>query len=95
GLGDLVLTCTGSLSRNRTVGLELGKGRRLKDILQGMRMVAEGIRTTKALRALAREREVEMPITDKVYEILYEGKDPREAVIELMSRDPRSEQEGT
>jgi glycerol-3-phosphate dehydrogenase (NAD(P)+) len=60
-----------------------------------MRMVAEGIRTTKALRALAREREVEMPITDKVYEILYEGKNPREAVIELMSRDPRSEQEGT
>jgi glycerol-3-phosphate dehydrogenase (NAD(P)+) len=95
GLGDLVLTCTGSLSRNRTVGLELGKGRRLKDILEGMRMVAEGIRTTKALRALAREKEVEMPITDKIYEILYEGKDPREAVIELMSRDPRSEQEGS
>jgi glycerol-3-phosphate dehydrogenase (NAD(P)+) len=95
GLGDLVLTCTGSLSRNRTVGLELGKGRRLKDILEGMRMVAEGIRTTKALQALARAQEVEMPITDKVYEILYEGKDPREAVIELMSRDPRSEQEGT
>ena len=94
GLGDLVLTCTGSLSRNRTVGLELGKGRKLKDILGGMRMVAEGIRTTKALQALARERKVEMPITDKVYEILYEGKDPREAVSELMSRDPRSEQEG-
>jgi glycerol-3-phosphate dehydrogenase (NAD(P)+) len=94
GLGDLVLTCTGSLSRNRTVGLELGQGRKLKDILGGMRMVAEGIRTTKALQALAREKKVEMPITEKVYEILYEGKDPREAVSELMSRDPRSEQEG-
>ena len=94
GLGDLVLTCTGSLSRNRTVGLELGKGRKLDDILRGMRMVAEGVRTTKALKALARERKVEMPITDKVYEILYEGKDPREAVSELMARDPRSEQEG-
>ena len=94
GLGDLVLTCTGSLSRNRTLGLELGKGRKLEDILAGMRMVAEGVRTTKALRALARERKVEMPITDKVYEILYEGKDPREAVSELMSRDPRSEEEG-
>jgi len=94
GLGDLVLTCTGSLSRNRTVGLELGKGGKLGDILRGMRMVAEGVRTTKALQALARERKVEMPITDKVYEILYEGKDPREAVSELMARDPRSEQEG-
>ena len=58
-------------------------------------MIAEGVRTTKALRALAKEREVEMPIMEKVYEILYEGKDPREAVGELMSRDPRSEQEGT
>jgi glycerol-3-phosphate dehydrogenase (NAD(P)+) len=94
GLGDLVLTCTGSLSRNRTVGLELGKGGKLGDILRGMRMVAEGVRTAKALQALARERKVEMPITDKVYEILYEGKNPREAVSELMARDPRSEQEG-
>ncbi len=94
GLGDLVLTCTGSLSRNRTVGFELGKGAKLDDILRGMRMVAEGVRTTKALQTLARERKVEMPITDKVYEILYEGKEPREAVSELMARDPRSEQEG-
>jgi len=93
GLGDLVLTCTGDLSRNRTVGLELGKGRTLESILAGMKMVAEGIRTTKALRELARELKVEMPITEKVYEILYEGKAPREAVAELMSRDPRSERE--
>lgn len=94
GLGDLVLTCTGDLSRNRMVGLELGKGRRLAEILGEMKMVAEGVRTTRALRALARDLRVEMPITEKVYEILYESKDPREAVAELMSRDPRSEREG-
>jgi glycerol-3-phosphate dehydrogenase (NAD(P)+) len=93
GLGDLVLTCTGDLSRNRQVGLELGRGRTLRGILAGMRMVAEGIRTTKALRELARKQGVEMPITEKVYEILYEGKNPGEAVEELMSRGPRSERE--
>jgi glycerol-3-phosphate dehydrogenase (NAD(P)+) len=93
GLGDLILTCTGDLSRNRQVGLELGRGRTLQEILAGMRMVAEGIRTTKALRELARKRGVEMPITEKVYEILYEGKNPGEAVDELMSRGPRSERE--
>lgn len=94
GLGDLVLTCTGDLSRNRQVGLELGRGRPLKEILAGRRMVAEGLRTTRALRELAKEKQVEMPITEKVYEILYEGKSPREAVAELMSRHLRSEQEG-
>jgi glycerol-3-phosphate dehydrogenase (NAD(P)+) len=93
GLGDLVLTCTGDLSRNRSLGLELGKGRSLSSILEGMRMVAEGIRTTKALIELARKLEVEMPITEKVHEILYKGKNPREAVAELMSRQPRSERE--
>ena len=93
GLGDLVLTCTGDLSRNRQVGLELGRGRTLPEILAGMRMVAEGIRTTKALRELAGKQGVEMPITGKVYEILYEGKNPGEAVDELMSRGPRSERE--
>jgi len=93
GLGDLVLTCTGDLSRNRHLGLELGKGRSLSTILEGMRMVAEGIRTTKALIALARKLEVEMPITEKVHEILYESKNPREAVAELMSRHPKSERE--
>ncbi len=93
GLGDLVLTCTGDLSRNRQVGLELGRGRTLPEILAGMRMVAEGIRTTKALRELAAKRGVEMPITEKIYEILYEGKNPREVVDELMSRGRRSERE--
>ncbi len=95
GLGDLVLTCTGDLSRNRSVGLELGRGRALQEILTGMKMVAEGVRTTKALYELAREQEVEMPITGVVYGILYEGKNPQEAVNELMARDPRPEQEGS
>ena len=93
GLGDLVLTCTGVLSRNRQVGLELGKGKSVQEILGGMRMVAEGVRTAKALRELSRRQKVEMPITEKVYEILYQGKDPREAVQDLMSRLPRSERE--
>lgn len=94
GLGDLVLTCTGDLSRNRSLGLELGKGRPLAAILGEMRTVAEGVRTTKALRELAKRQQVEMPITEKVHEILYEEKAPREAVAELMSRQPRSEREG-
>jgi len=93
GLGDLVLTCTGDLSRNRQVGLELGKGRSVKEIIGGMRMVAEGVRTAKALWELSRRQKVEMPITEKVYQILYEGKDSREAVQELLSRHPRSERE--
>jgi glycerol-3-phosphate dehydrogenase (NAD(P)+) len=93
GLGDLVLTCTGDLSRNRQVGLGLGRGKTLQEILEGRRMVVEGIRSTKAVRELARKRAVETPITDKVYEILYEGKSPGEAVKELMSREPRSERE--
>ncbi len=94
GLGDLGLTCTGDLSRNRQVGLELGRGKGVKEILGGMRMVAEGVRTAKALGELARIQKVEMPIAQKVYEILYQKKNPREAVQELMSRLPRSEQEG-
>lgn len=94
GLGDLVLTCTGDLSRNRRVGLELGKGKRLAEILGGMRMVAEGVRTTRALRELASRTGVEMPITGKMYDILYAGKNPAEAVEELMSRGPRSEHDG-
>jgi glycerol-3-phosphate dehydrogenase (NAD(P)+) len=94
GLGDLVLTCTGDLSRNRQVGLELGRGRALGEILAGMRMVAEGIRTARVLREVAQKRGVAMPITEKVYEVLYEGKNPGEAVQELMSRrGPRSERE--
>ena len=93
GLGDLVLTCTGDLSRNRQVGLELGRGRALREILAGMRMVAEGIRTARVLREVAKKQGVVMPITEKIYEVLYEGKNPGEAVRELMSRGPRSERE--
>jgi len=93
GMGDLVLTCTGDLSRNRQVGLELGRGKGLKEILGGMRMVAEGVRTAKALWELAQNQKVDMPITGEVYEILYRGKNPREAVQGLLSRLPRSERE--
>jgi glycerol-3-phosphate dehydrogenase (NAD(P)+) len=75
------------------VGLELGRGRTLGEILAGMRMVAEGIRTARVLREVAQKHGVVMPITEKVCEVLYEGKNPREAVQELMSRGPRSERE--
>ena len=91
GLGDLVLTCTGSLSRNRYVGFELGRGRSLVDILAGMRMVAEGVGTTAALLALALEAQVELPITEQVNAILSQGKSPREAIREIMERPQRSE----
>jgi glycerol-3-phosphate dehydrogenase (NAD(P)+) len=87
GLGDLVLTCTGGLSRNRTVGVELGKGRRLEDIIAGMHgMVAEGVLTTNAAVGLARKHNVEMPITEQMYAILHDGKSPKEAIRELMTR---------
>jgi glycerol-3-phosphate dehydrogenase (NAD(P)+) len=92
GLGDLVLTCTGELSRNRRVGIELGKGRRLSDILDGMGgKVAEGVLTTRAALGLANERGIEMPITAQVDAILHRGKSPREAVAELMRRPGRDE----
>jgi glycerol-3-phosphate dehydrogenase (NAD(P)+) len=91
GLGDLVLTCTGALSRNRQVGIELGKGRRLTEILAGMRMVAEGVGTAAALLALARETKVELPITQQAEAILHQGKSPREAIREIMERPQRPE----
>lgn len=92
GLGDLVLTCTGGLSRNRSVGVELGKGRKLDEIIAGMRgMVAEGVLTTNAAVGLARKHKVEMPITEQIYAILHEGKSPREAIRELMTRRGTSE----
>jgi glycerol-3-phosphate dehydrogenase (NAD(P)+) len=92
GLGDLVLTCTGGLSRNRSVGFELGRGRKLSEILAGMHgAVAEGIFTTTAAVGLARVRGVEMPITEQMYAILHEGKSPREAIYELMTRTGKSE----
>jgi glycerol-3-phosphate dehydrogenase (NAD(P)+) len=91
GMGDLVLTCTGDLSRNRTVGIKLGQGQALADILSEMRMVAEGVKSTESVHALAKKLGVEMPITAKVYEILYCEKPARQAVLELMSRDLKSE----
>ena len=91
GLGDLVLTCTGSLSRNRYVGIELGKGRALADILAGMRMVAEGVGTSAALLALAGEAGVEMPITEQVDAILHQGQSPRQAIREIMERPLKRE----
>ena len=92
GLGDLVLTCTGGLSRNRSVGAELGHGKRLPDIISNMHgMVAEGVFTTTAAVGLAHARGVEMPITQQMYAILHEGKSPREAIEHLMSRSGKSE----
>ncbi|MEO6223484.1 MAG: NAD(P)H-dependent glycerol-3-phosphate dehydrogenase [Vicinamibacterales bacterium] len=93
GLGDLVLTCTGSLSRNRHVGLELGRGRSLEEIQSGMRMVAEGIRTTPAALELGRRYGVELPIAAQMAEVLAGRKTPREAVSDLMVRPQRGEQE--
>ena len=87
GMGDLVLTCTGGLSRNRTVGVELGHGRKLDDIIAGMHgMVAEGVLTTTAALQLARTVGVEMPITTQMYELLQRGKSPRDAIRDLMNR---------
>jgi glycerol-3-phosphate dehydrogenase (NAD(P)+) len=94
GMGDLVLTCTGDLSRNRSVGIELGRGRKLAEILGGMRMVAEGVKTTLSAYQLAQQLGVSMPITEQMYRILYNDKDPCEAVSELMLRQPRAEGHG-
>lgn len=91
GMGDLVLTCTGGLSRNRTLGVRIGKGERLADILSGAKTVAEGVKTTKAARELARKHKVETPIIEEVYRILYEDKDPRQAVSDLMNRGLKEE----
>jgi glycerol-3-phosphate dehydrogenase (NAD(P)+) len=91
GIGDLVLTCTGDLSRNRTVGLELGKGRKLADILAGMNAVAEGVKTTRAAHALAQKLGVDLPITAAIHQIIYEDRAPRDAVADLMTRELKSE----
>ena len=93
GLGDLVLTCTGALSRNRTVGIELGKGRQLSEVLSGMKTVAEGVRTTSAALALGARHDVELPITAQMAEVLAGRKEPRVAVEDLMLRRQRSEVE--
>ena len=92
GMGDLVLTCTGSLSRNRSVGIELGRGRQLPEILDGLHgKVAEGVRSTTAALGLARKHGVEMPITEQMEAILHHGKSPKTAIRELMSRPGRDE----
>lgn len=91
GIGDLITTCTSQHSRNRFVGQELGKGRKLREILDGMVMVAEGVRTTKSAVGLAAEYDVEMPISEEVNKILFEDKSPMEAIKDLMLRSPKPE----
>lgn len=91
GMGDLVLTCTGGLSRNRTLGARLGKGEKLDDIIRESKTVAEGVRTAKAARDLAKKHDIAMPIIEEVYLLLYEGKDPKRALNDLMQRELRGE----
>jgi glycerol-3-phosphate dehydrogenase (NAD(P)+) len=91
GIGDLVLTCTGKLSRNRYVGTELGRGKTLEEIISGMKMIAEGITTTLSVRQLAQRENVEMPISEQVFSVLYEGKNPKDAFRDLMSRELKDE----
>ncbi|HUK66037.1 MAG TPA: NAD(P)H-dependent glycerol-3-phosphate dehydrogenase [Anaeromyxobacteraceae bacterium] len=91
GLGDLVLTCSSTLSRNYTVGLELGKERKLEEIQRALGQVAEGVLNAKSTYALAKKLGVEMPISHMVYRVLYEGQAPRQAVVELMTREIKPE----
>lgn len=91
GVGDLIATCASPLSRNRRVGLGLGKGQRLEEIMRDLGQVAEGVPTTRAAYNLARRHETPMPITEQVYQVLFEGKSPQAAVADLMSREPRDE----
>jgi glycerol-3-phosphate dehydrogenase (NAD(P)+) len=95
GMGDLITTCASRHSRNRYVGEQIGKGRPLREILDSMEMVAEGVNTTDSGNDLARRTGVEMPITEQVHGVLFAGKDPREAVNDLMTRDPKSESADT
>lgn len=91
GMGDLVLTCTGSLSRNRTVGVHLGKGKRLDEILRESRLVAEGVKTSKSAKDLAERLGIEMPITNEMYRVLYENEEPPKAIRRLMTRSLKAE----
>ena len=95
GMGDLVLTCTGSLSRNRSVGVALGRGKRLSEILDETKFVAEGVKTAKAAKALADRHGIEMPITAEMYRVLYENESPVEAIQRLMKRSLKSEHSAT
>ena len=91
GIGDLVLTCTGKLSRNRYIGLEMGRGKNLPEIVSAMKMVAEGVTTTLSVHQLAEREKVEMPICEQIYQVLYKNKDPRTALQNLMARKLKSE----
>lgn len=91
GMGDLIVTCTSRHSRNRYVGEEVGKGRSLKEVLDGMNMVAEGVRTTQSVLDLSKHHKIEMPITEEVYKVLFEGKNAKQAVRDLMSRSQKTE----
>ena len=91
GMGDMIVTCLSRHSRNRHVGEEIGKGKSLDEVLGEMTMVAEGVNTTKAIRELSEELNIEMPISDQVYKVLFENKNPHSAVEDLMMRDPKSE----
>lgn len=91
GMGDLILTATGDLSRNRRVGIEIAQGRRLSDFLAGSKSVAEGVNTCKSVVRLAERHRTEMPISRAVHRVLFEGQDPREMVIQLMTRGLRFE----
>ena len=93
GMGDLILTCTGGLSRNRRVGVELGKGRRLEDIIGEMNEVAEGVKTSKSVYDLSLREQVDMPITHEVYKMLYQGKSPIVTLRDLMGRNPKGERD--
>jgi glycerol-3-phosphate dehydrogenase (NAD(P)+) len=93
GLGDLILTCTGALSRNRAVGVAIGEGQTLDQALAGKDSVAEGVLNTQSARALAEKASVEMPIVEATYRILFEGCAPRQAVAELMARELRPERD--
>ncbi len=91
GIGDLIVTCTSRHSRNRQAGLAIGQGQPIKDAIDGVKMVVEGFRTTKAVWQLAKLRNVEMPITEKAHEVLYENRSPKEAVYDLMTREKKHE----
>ncbi|RKY87622.1 glycerol-3-phosphate dehydrogenase [candidate division KSB1 bacterium] len=91
GIGDLILTCMGKLSRNRFLGEEIGKGKKLEDVLNSMVMIAEGVKTAKSAYFLAKKFNVETPIMEKVYKVLFEGENPEKAVNDLMTRQPKAE----
>ena len=91
GMGDLITTCMSSLSRNHHVGEEIAKGKKLKDILSNMKEVAEGVTTTKAVKKLSEKHKIEMPISNEIYAVLFEDKNPTKAIETLMTRSPKSE----